>query len=140
MTGSAERWVHKVHPLAREAEPDDPLTLHATPVAGDPEVMLHCLVHEYAWMGWDAEEILRLFGDPFYPALHSLWCLYGEAGLRERLTAVLRQTGTFRLDEVVREEPEPVEEEPELIQLNIRGSQVSQAFEPDSQARKPDLR
>ena len=124
MTSSGERWVHKVHPLARAAEPEDPLTLHATPVAGDPEVMLHCLVQEYAWLGWGAEEILRLFRDPFYPALHALWCLFGEAGLRERVTTVLNQTGTWRMDAEVREEPEPIEEEPELIQLGIRSYQL----------------
>src|SRR5262245_19305051 len=69
--------VPKVHPTSRPVEPDDPLTLHATTVAGDPELMLHCLVQEYAWMGWDAEQILSLFRDPFYPVLHGLWCLYG---------------------------------------------------------------
>jgi hypothetical protein len=73
-------------------------------------------------MGWDAEEILCLFRDPFHPALYALWCAYGEAGLRDRLTAVLRQTGTLRFEAVVREEPEVVEEEPELIQLGIRAS------------------
>jgi hypothetical protein len=120
MVPEAERFVPKVHPATRPVEPDDPLTLHATAVAGDPEVMLHCLAQEYAWMGWNAEDILRLFRDPFYPALHSLWCLYGEAGLRERLTAVLRQTGILRLDETLRDEPEQAEEEPELIQLGIQ--------------------
>jgi hypothetical protein len=105
MIPEAEPFVPKVHPATRPVEPDDPLTLHATAVAGDPEVMLNCLVQEYAWMGWDTEEILRLFRDPFYPALHSLWCFYGEAGLRDRLSAVLSQAGTLRLDEAVREEP-----------------------------------
>jgi hypothetical protein len=118
MAIEAERFVPKVHPTTRPAEPDDPLTLHAT--AGDPETMLHCLVQEYAWMGWDAEEILGLFRDPFYPALHGLWCLYGEAGLRDRLAVVFRQTGTWRMDAAVREEPDPVEQEPDLIQLGIR--------------------
>jgi hypothetical protein len=120
MVPEAERFAPKVHPATRPVEPEDPLTLHATAVAGDPEVMLHCLVQEYASMGWDAEEILRLFRDPFYPALHSLWCFYGEAGLRERLIAVFEQTATFHLDEAVREEAELVEAEPELVQLGIR--------------------
>jgi hypothetical protein len=120
MVSETERFVPKVHPATRPVEPDDPLTLHATAVTGDPEIMLHCLVQEYAWMGWDAEEILQLFRDPFYPALHGLWCFYGEAGLRDRLNAVLGQTGTLRLDEAVREEPELVEEEPELVQLGLR--------------------
>src|SRR6516225_3407479 len=93
-----ERFVPKVHPATRPAEPDDPLTLHATAVAGDPEVMLQCLVQEYAWMGWNVEEILGLFRDPFYPALHGLLSLYGEAGLRDRLVASIRQTGIMRFD------------------------------------------
>jgi hypothetical protein len=120
MATDTQRFVPKVHPASRPVEPEDPLTLHATAVAGDPEVMLQCLVQEYAWMGWDAQEILQLLRDPFHPALHALWCLYGEAGLRDRLTAVLKQTGTLRFEAAVREEPEDVEEEPELIQLGIR--------------------
>jgi hypothetical protein len=123
LASEAERFVPKVHPATRPVEPEDPLTLYATPVAGDPEVMLQCLVQEYAWMGWDAEEILRLFRDPCYPALHALWCLFGEAGLRERVATVLKQTGTWRSDVDVREEPEPIEEEPELIQLGIHRPQ-----------------
>ena len=120
MTAASERYVPKVHPATRPVEPDDPMTLHATPAPGDPEVMLRCLVQEYAWMGWDGEQILALFHDPFYPALHSLLQLCGENGLRERLTALLGQTGVFRVRESVRESPEPAESEPPLVELGIR--------------------
>src|SRR5262245_60941836 len=114
MTTSSERFVPKVHPATRSVEPDDPMTLHATPVPGDPEAMLRCVVQEYAWLGWDAEHILSLFRDPFYPALHGLRSLYGDAGIRERVVGLLRQTGVFHFQASVREEPEPAAE-PELI-------------------------
>ncbi len=120
MTTHVANWVPKVHPITRPVEPDDPLTLHATPVAGDPEVMLRCLVQEYAWMGWDAEQILNLFRDPNYPVLHDLLRIYSENGIRERIAAVLEQTGVFCCEATVQEEPEPLEDEPGLIQLGIR--------------------
>ena len=120
MTLDTQNLVPKVHPATRPVEPDDPLTLHATAVMGDPDIMLQCLVQEYAWMGWNAEQILRLFHDPFYPALHSLWCALGENGVRERIAALLGQTGVFRIEGKVSEEPERDGAEPELIELGIR--------------------
>jgi hypothetical protein len=111
--------VPKVHPLERPAEADDPLALHATPAAGDPEVMLECLVQEYAWMGWDAEAIVALFRGPFSPALNALLRHYGEGGVRRRVAAVLGRMGVFRFSGTVRDEPEPSDEEPELIELGV---------------------
>jgi hypothetical protein len=120
MTAASERYVPKVHPVTRPVEPDDPMSLHATPAPGDPEVMLRCLVQEYAWMGWGGEQILALFRDPCYPALHGLFHLYGEDGLRERLAALLGQIGVFRFRESVSDSPEPVEAESQLVELGIR--------------------
>jgi hypothetical protein len=112
--------VPKAHPLTRGIESDDPLELHATAVAGDPEVMLECLVQEYVWMGWDCEHILALFHSPFYPALSALLRHCGESGIRSRVAAVLARMGVFRVSGTVREEPEPEDEEPELIPLGTR--------------------
>ena len=114
--------VPKIHPATRPVESDDPYTLNATPVAGDPEVMLACLVQEYAWMGWSAAEILALCRDPSYPALNGLVDFYGERAFRDRIEALVRQTGVFHFQATVSETPEPLEEEhePELVQLNIR--------------------
>ena len=120
MKGSQPHLVPKVHPATRPVEPEDPMTLHATPVRGDPEVMLRCLVEEYARMGWNGEQILGLFRDPFYPMLNGLLGIYGEAGIRDRIAAVLDQTGIFCCEGTARDEPEPTEMEPELIQLGIR--------------------
>ena len=114
--------VPKVHPLDRPAEADDPYTLHATAVSGDPEVMLECLVQEYAWMGRDTEQLLALFRNPFYPALNALLRCYGEDGVRRRVGAVLGRMGAFRVSGTVRDEPEPPEDEheAELIPLGTR--------------------
>jgi hypothetical protein len=101
MAGPAERFVPKGDPRSRGAEPDDPYTLHATPAPGDPEALLRCLVQEYAGMGWGREEILELFRSPFFPALHGLLRAYSEAGVRERVAAVLGRTGTLRFRAVV---------------------------------------
>ena len=121
MNAAKQQFVPKVHPATRDVAPDDPMTLHATPVAGDPEVMLRCVVQEYAWMGWGADRIASLFQDPFYPALSSLLQFYGEEGIRERIAAVLGRSGVLRFEESVREEPEPAEydDEPELVQIRI---------------------
>jgi hypothetical protein len=93
------------------------MTLHATAVGGDSEVMLRCLVQEYAWMGWDAERILDLFRDPYYPALYGLFLLFGENGVRERVAAVLASTGVFHFDGSVYDEPDQAG--PELIELGV---------------------
>jgi hypothetical protein len=114
--------VPKVHPASRAVEADDPFALNATAVAGgDPEVMLECLVQEYAWMGWDAAQVLGLFRDPLYPALNALLHHYGEGGVRRRVEGVLNRMGVFRVSGTVSDEPEPDEDghQPELIELGV---------------------
>src|SRR5579883_1069632 len=96
MLNEAPQFVPKVHPATRAVEADDPMTLTATPVAGDPEEMLCCVIQEYAWMGWNLDQLMCLFRDPFFPALFGLWNLFGEAGLRERVAASLGRTGVFQ--------------------------------------------
>jgi hypothetical protein len=117
MTQSSERLVPKVHPATRPVEPEDPMTLHATPVAGDPEVMIRCLAQEFAWMGWDAEQILGLFQDPGNPVLYELQRAYGPDGLRARVAELLGEVGVLRVSGTVCDEPD--EPEPELIQLGL---------------------
>jgi hypothetical protein len=125
MSITSERFVPKVHPATRPVEPEDPMTLHAAEVEGDPELMLQCVVQEYAWMGWGADQILSLFRDPSYPVLHQLLSGYGEAGVRERIDELLGQMGVFRVQGLVHESPEPEESEPELIQLGIRNAPLA---------------
>lgn len=112
-----EHLVPKVHPLARAVEADDPLELIATPVGGDPEYMLQCMVEEFAWMGISADELLGLFRSPAYPVLNQLLNHFGEDAVRERI----QRLAGLRFSAVVDDEPETDEDdEPELIQLSLR--------------------
>jgi hypothetical protein len=119
MATNEERLVPKVHPASRAVEPDDPYSLHATAVAGDPEVMLACFVQEYAWMGWDLDGIFGLIGDPSYPALNGLLDAYGPVELRRRVGEILATVGVFRYSGVVQEAPAEADDEPELLQLGL---------------------
>jgi hypothetical protein len=117
MASPSERLVPKVHPATRPVEPDDPFTLYAIPVPGDPEIMLDCLVQEYANMGWGVEQIVGLCRDPFYPALYRLWQLWGAERIQELVAERLRQSGASRFQVVIHEESSPAE--PELFSLGI---------------------
>ena len=112
---SSERFVPKVHTASREVMADDPMTLCATPAAGDPDLLIRSVVQEYAWMGWEAEQIVALFRDPFYPMLHGLWRVLGEADVRDRIDAVFHRCGVFRFRSTVQEQPD--EDAPEFIQI-----------------------
>jgi hypothetical protein len=112
--------VPKVHPLARSVEADDPLELVATPVAGDPDYMLQCMIEEFAWMGMNAGELLGLFRNPAYPLLNQLMHHFGEDAICERVQGLLANLRGLRFSAIVDEEPEPDEyDEPELIQVSV---------------------
>jgi hypothetical protein len=119
MSQSGDRFVPKVHPATRDATPDDPYTLRADCAPGDPEVMLRCVVQEYAWMGWDAEGILALFRNPFYPALQALFDLYGEAGVCQRVADVLGGEAFFRVREVITDPAEESGHQEDIIELGM---------------------
>jgi hypothetical protein len=121
---AAGPFVPKVHPLAREAGPDDPLEIVAEPVAGgDPDYMLECLLDEFLWMGYPAEAVLGLFRDPAYPVLCALRERLGDEAVRERVAQLQARTGVLRFRETIDDTPEPEDEHAgvtELIQLNVR--------------------
>jgi hypothetical protein len=119
MAPESGHFVPKVHPATRPVEAEDPMSLHATSIAGDPDMMLQCLVHEYAWLGWDADHILGLFRDPFYPALHDLLQRFGEDRIRRRLHEILSALGVLHFEEVLQPDPEPEHDEPALIELGV---------------------
>src|SRR5581483_2386529 len=93
---ATENQVPKVHPLTRTVEPEDPMELVANPVQGDPEVMLQCIVQEFAWMGWDADQLLQLFDSPEYPVLNQLLAHYGAEQIQRVVASLLAETGVFR--------------------------------------------
>lgn len=108
------RFVPKVHPASREVHPEDPMSIHATAVPGDPELMLRAVVQEFGGMGWDFDQILSLFHDPFYPVLQGLGQALGDAEIRRRIAAILETYGVYRFQCNIQEAPE----EPEVIQLS----------------------
>jgi hypothetical protein len=87
---------HAGHPKDRAWQPEDPLMMRAVPVNGAPELMLDCLIEEYAHQGWDREALLKLFDDPFFKATHGLKGLLGEQALRDRVDEVLGRCGVIR--------------------------------------------
>ncbi len=120
MTPAPDRFVLKVHPATRAVEPEDPMMMCATPAPGDPDVMLECVVMEYAGLGWDVDRVLGLFRNPEYPALHALWRALGDAAVRDRVTQLLRRTGVFRCDEFIEDTQEPAEDDgQERIEIGI---------------------
>ncbi len=84
------------HPGDGPWEPEDPMSLQAENVAGDPDTMLACLVEEFARMGWDGPRIERLFEDPFFQATHGLRKRFGPDGTRRRIRVVLERCGVLR--------------------------------------------
>jgi hypothetical protein len=118
MTAGAPRFVPKVHPASRSAEPEDPLLMQAISVEGDPDLMLRCVVQEFLSMGWDVEQILSLFEDPEYPALCELGQYYGVTGLRERIAGLLGPVHRLPFEVVMWEAPES-KPEPELLELGV---------------------
>jgi hypothetical protein len=115
--------VPKTHPMTREVEADDPMELMANHVPGDPDVMLECLVQEFAWMGWGLEQLLGLFRSPEYPVLNQMLGHYGEAEIRRRVSELLGRIGVYRFREtIVEDEPDDHDDAPELIQITVRSS------------------
>jgi hypothetical protein len=115
-----ENMVPKVHPLSRDAEADDPLELMADMAVGDPDVMLDCVLQEFAWMGFSAEQLLALFHHPGYPVLCELRGFLGEEVVRSRIEELVSRWGVLQFREV-HAEPDPDDDDAvELVQLSLK--------------------
>ncbi|MBX9790518.1 MAG: hypothetical protein K2Y37_16485 [Pirellulales bacterium] len=113
------QFVAKVHPLTRDAAVEDPLELVATPVAGDPAVMLECILQEFAWMGWGAEQLLGLFYHPGYPLLCELRAYYGDDEIRRQVEALVAQWGVLQFRETIVEDDDNDEDHLQLVQIQM---------------------
>lgn len=109
-----DHLVPKVHPLTRESTEEDPFALMAEPVPGDPQVMLECMLQEFAWLGYAPEQLLALFYDPGYPVLCQLREHFGDDVIREKVHAMAAAWGVLRFQETI---AEPEQAEPELVQI-----------------------
>lgn len=115
---SPPEWVPKVHPLARDATTDDPLELMAEPVpGGDPLAMLECILQEFAWLGYSADQLTALFHHPGYPVLSQLREHLGDEAVKRCVDDLTSRWGVLRFRETIVEEEPPAE--PELVQLTI---------------------
>jgi hypothetical protein len=94
------------HPKDRPMEVEDPLQLNALELDGDPEVLLTCLVEEFARMGWDADAILRTFSQEEYQGPHRLLKRLGPERARQRVEQIIARCGVWKMRTV---ESAPVE-------------------------------
>jgi len=86
------------HGADKQAEPGDPLALVGARVSGgDVDELLRCFIEEYAAMGFGAHEILALFRQPQYAAIHPAYLRLGEEAVRARIATVLEECGVFRV-------------------------------------------
>jgi hypothetical protein len=119
---------NRTHPRDRDARADDPLEISGIEIEGDPEVMLDCIVEEYARMGCDADDILRMFHDPFFQGPHGLSRAFGREYVRLRVEGVLRRCGVLRV-RVVEAPPDdarsPEPRDP-LVALTVRGRSTAE--------------
>ena len=70
----------------KDFEEDDPLELIGVELSGVfptesdcMEEMARTFIDEYARIGWNREELLKLFRDPFYQGPHRIYQTKGEA-------------------------------------------------------------
>jgi hypothetical protein len=110
------------HPRDRAILPDDPMMLEPVEIDGDPEIMIDCLIEEFARMGWDTDTIIRMFDDPFYEGPHRARQRYSDAAFRLRVRRVLARCGTLRVRIVETAEAAAATEQ--FASLTVRGRTV----------------
>jgi hypothetical protein len=115
------------HPKDRAPKSDDPMELSGVELDGDPEVMLDCIVEEYARMGEGADVILRMFNDPDYQGPYGLTKAFGRDYIRLRVEGILRRCGVlrFRVTELIPPESEPQPSE-RVTTLTIGGRAIEE--------------
>lgn len=88
-----EGWTH---PAERPVEPEHPMALMADSFGGDPEVMLECVIQEYARLGHGTEQLIAMCRDPFFQAIYGLRELFGDEGLERRIRDIVGRCGVLR--------------------------------------------
>ena len=99
------------HPGDRGWEPEDPMQLSGTAIPGDPAIMLHCVVEEYARMGWGVDQIVRLFDTPFYQGTYGLGRSLSNDVVRRMIEDIVSQSGVMRFRTTLGGSEEPDEPE-----------------------------
>ena len=78
----------------REARAQDPMELVGVhlPVPDDQAMraMAECFVEEFVRLGHTADELMRMFQNPFYAGVHQAYQALGEAHIGELITKYIR--------------------------------------------------
>ncbi len=81
----------------KDCEPDDPMELVGVALGeGSIEEMAECLVEEYIRDGWDDENLLRLFRDPFYRATYRIYQEKGDEYIRALIGKTRQKWGCWK--------------------------------------------
>ncbi len=103
---------------AKPAAADDPMQVRGDSVPGDQQVMLQCLIEEFARMGWNANQIRLLFENKFFLASHGLAERLGQEAVRECIEQTLQRCGVFHFE---MSESKP-NQEPRICPLLVDGN------------------
>mgnify|MGYP001157276621 FL=1 len=90
--------------MKKPLEEDDPMQMKAQMVAGDPHLMLDCLIEEFARMGWDASQIIKIFENPVFLASHGLTKRFGHKTILDRIVQTLERCGVFHF-KIIEQKP-----------------------------------
>ncbi len=78
----------------RETDADEPMELVGVclPVPDDQatRAMAECFVEEFVRLGHTADELMRMFQNPFYAGVHQAYQALGEAYIGELITKYIR--------------------------------------------------
>ncbi len=81
----------------KDFDPDDPMELVGVELGdGSIEEMAECLVEEYVRDGWDDENLLRLFHDPFYRATYRICQEKGDEYILALIISARQKWGCLR--------------------------------------------
>jgi hypothetical protein len=76
-----------------EPDHDDPMEFTGVSLpalsAEEEDEMVRCVIEEYCWIGFDEQQLWRLFVNPFYQATHYFFKQRGEEHVRRLIEQVL---------------------------------------------------
>jgi hypothetical protein len=114
---------NRTHPADRAPQADDPMEISGIEIEGDPQVMLACIVEEFARMGCDVDAIMRMFDDPFFQGPYGLTRAFGRDYIRGRVAEIVRGCGVMTVRIVEQQQDENETEQP--VNLTVGGRAVA---------------
>jgi hypothetical protein len=87
-----------IDPELKPQDPDDPMEIKAAVIAGDEQLMMECLIEEFAHLGWSARRIAGIFNNPQFLASHGLERRFGRQAVLECIEHTLARCGVFQFE------------------------------------------